>query len=208
MPENRPFGVAALTLAGLLVLELVLLLVGISASSVVEKGLDLDHDGAPDWLGGMFGWLNAGRVPLLVLLMLLLGGFAAVGYALQSVVHAAVGSWLPAWIASAAAFVGTLPIARAGSRLTARIVPRDETYVAEQADFIGGTATVTVGPLDQGRPGRVRLRDRHGNWHFLIARAAAGQGPFAIGATVLLVEHQGGVYLAIAPDTELMTKTN
>ena len=41
----------------------------------------------------------------------------------------------------------------------------------ENADLVGRTAEVTVGPLDDGLPGRVKLRDAHGNWHFPRARA-------------------------------------
>jgi len=38
-----------------------------------------------------------------------------------------------------------------------RIIPaHDETYAVNEADFVGHVAVVTIGPLDQGLPGRVR----------------------------------------------------
>lgn len=205
LPETRPFGIAGLTLVGLLVLEIVSLLIGLSASGLLDKGIHFDHDGDMGWFGGIFGWLNAGHVPLLVLLMLLLGLFAAFGYVLQSLMLGVAGHALPAWMAGSAAFVAAIPATRRCSRAIARIVPGDETYAAEHADFIGRTAVVTIGPLDQGKPGRVKLQDTHGNWHFLISRAAPGHGPFPTGSTVLLVEHAAGIFSVIAPDDILLT---
>jgi len=52
-------------------------------------------------------------------------------------------------------------------------------------------------PLDQGLPGRVRVKDQHGNWHVLRARAAKGEGPLGIGSSVLLVDHKANVFIAI-----------
>src|SRR3954462_5915857 len=92
-PETKPFGIAALILCGLVAIELAGLVIGISASSIVDKGFGghadghaaghaEDHDG---WLGGILGWINPGRVPILIVMMLALGAFAATGYVVQSV---------------------------------------------------------------------------------------------------------------------------
>ena len=66
----------------------------------------------------------------------------------------------------------SLPVIRVTSRGIARIIPRDETYAVNEADFVGHVAEVSIGPLDQGLPGRVRLKDVFGNWHSLVARAS------------------------------------
>jgi membrane protein implicated in regulation of membrane protease activity len=206
-PEARPFAVAALILIGLVGIELVGLLVGLSLSQWVDHSLDhaadhsADHEG-DGHVAGALDWLNAGRVPLMVLLMLALGAFAAVGFALE-VVARAVWMPLPALAASVLAVLAAVPVVRGGSRVLSRFVPRDETYAVEPADLVGRTAEVTMGPLDAGIPGRVKLRDAHGNWHFPRARAAAGQAPMAIGSTVLLVEWKGTAFLAIPAPSDL-----
>ena len=83
-----------------------------------------------------------------------------------------VGTAVPVSIAALAAAAGSIPVIRATSRGIARIIPRDETYAVTDADFVGKVAVVSIGPLDQGLPGRVRLKDVFGNWHTVPARAS------------------------------------
>ena len=138
-----------------------------SARSSARNNLEADGDSG---LGGLFLWINAGRLPLLVLIILALGVFAIAGFFLQGLAHG-VGLSIPASIAAIAAAGFSLPVIRLTSRGIARIIPRDETYAVDEADFIGHVAEVSIGPLDQGLPGRVRLKDVFGNWHSLVARA-------------------------------------
>ena len=93
--------------------------------------------------------------------------FSIAGFFLQGLAHG-VGISVPASIAALAAAAGSIPVIRVTSRGIARIIPRDETYAVEEADFIGHVAEVSIGPLDQGLPGRVRLKDVFGNWHSLV----------------------------------------
>lgn len=212
-PETRPFTVAALIVVGLVGVEVIALLIGFSVSEWVDghaSGLHADGHGdasadAHGSFGSLLDWLNTGRVPLLVLIMLALGGFAVTGFVLEAIARA-LWTPLPALVAVPAALAVTVPFVRAGSRAIARVVPRDETYAVDVADFVGCTAEVTVGPLDQGLPGRVRVRDVHGNWHVERARAAKGQTPMAVGATVLLVDRDGATFLAIPAPADLVER--
>ena len=167
-PDVRPFAVAATIMLALGGIELLTTLVGFSLSQVVGKDIEADGDSG---LGGLFLWINAGRLPLLILIILALGVFAIAGFFLQGLAHG-VGLSIPASIAAIAAAGFSLPVIRLTSRGIARIIPRDETYAVEEADFIGHVAEVSIGPLDQGLPGRVRLKDVFGNWHSLVARAS------------------------------------
>ncbi|MEK1932472.1 MAG: OB-fold-containig protein [Pararhizobium sp.] len=202
-PECLPFAIAAVMLAALTAIEILCLLVGFSLGEVIDKaGID-DHSG----IAGLLSWLNVGGVPVLILVMLFLGYFAMIGFIVQSITQA-VWAPLPAVVAAVPAFVLSLPAVRASSRTVARIVPRDETYAVDLSEFIGRSAEVSVGPLDQGLPGRVRVKDRHGNWHTLRARAAKSEEPIAIGATVLLVDHVSNVYVAIRAPSDILTSQN
>lgn len=196
-PESRPFAIAATLLVGLVGIEVLMLLIGVSISDFVEKSLDL-HD------GGGLNWLNVGGVPLLILIMIALGAFAGIGFAIQGVARA-VAIPLPALVASMGALALAVPVIRSGSRVVARIVPRDETYAVELADLVGRTGQVSRGPLDQGLPGSVHLKDGHGNWHTVRARASKDQAPMPTGASVLLVDLQGGIFIAIPAPADLNT---
>lgn len=196
--DALPFAVCAIILACLTGMEILCLLVGFSFSHVVEKAWPGDHAG----LTGLLSWLNVGGVPILILIMLLLGTFSIAGFVLQ-VIATAIVAPLPVLVASVAAFFSALYITRSSSRVVARIVPRDESYVVHLSDFIGRSGEVTVGPLDQALPGRVRLKDQYGNWHLLRARAAPNEKAIAIGTQVLLVDHVSDIFIAIPAPADL-----
>ncbi|MET0878228.1 MAG: OB-fold-containig protein [Tardiphaga sp.] len=201
-PDVRPFAVAATIMLALGGIELLTTLVGFSLSQVVGKDIEADGDSG---LGGLFLWINAGRLPLLVLIILALGVFAIAGFFLQGLAHG-VGLSIPASIAAIAAAGFSLPVIRLTSRGIARIIPRDETYAVEEADFIGHVAEVSIGPLDQGLPGRVRLKDVFGNWHSLVARASPDSTPLPVGASVLLVDRDAKSFIAISAPADLIAQ--
>lgn len=211
-PGFQPFTIAALVLLGLCAVEGVSLLFGHSISGTIDSILHIDHPdmdadahvdhaGALDlhggdhpagnFLGTFYDWLNAGRVPLLILLMAGLGAFAVTGLVLQTIAMHATPAPLPALIASAIAFVAVIPTTRFVSRLIARILPRDESYAIEEADLIGRTGTVTLGPVEAESAGRAKVEDRFGNAHFPRIRAAREGLVIQQGAKILVVDRIG-----------------
>lgn len=201
-PGFYPFTIAALVLVGLVVVEIGALVVGLSLSSLADAGFpDHPDHGDHGLLAGWMSWLNAGRVPMLVLIMIWLASFAVGGFVLQGVAQAVLAP-LPTLVASLAMLVLAMPATRVLSRWTGRIIPRDETTAIAQAEFIGLTGTVTLGPLDQGKPGLVRVKDRHGNIHVLRAKAARGH-VIPADAVVLVVDGAGGLFEAIPAPAEL-----
>jgi len=201
-PDVRPFTVAAAIMMTLGGIELLTTLVGFSISELLGKDLAVEAD-SDSGLGGMFLWINAGRLPLLILIILALGVFSIAGFFLQGLAHG-VGLSVPVSIAALAAAACSIPAIRVTSRGIARIIPRDETYVVNEADFIGHVAEVSIGPLDQGLPGRVRLKDVFGNWHSVAARASPESTPLPVGASVLLVDRDARCFIAISAPADLI----
>ena len=203
-PDVRPFAVAAAIMVSLGGIELLTMIVGFSISELVGHDFGLDSD-SHNGIGGLFLWINAGRLPLLILIILALGIFSIAGFLLQGIAHGA-GAVLPVPIAALAALGLSIPVIRVTSRGIARIIPRDETYAVNEADFVGHVAEVSIGPLDQGLPGRVRLKDVHGNWHSVAARASSDSVPLPVGARVLLVDRDNRSFVAISAPTDLITQ--
>jgi hypothetical protein len=203
-PDVRPFAVAAAIMMALGGIELLAMLIGFSIGELFGKEVAVDVDSG-DGLGGLFLWINAGRLPLLILIILALGAFSVAGFFLQGLAHG-VGISIPVWIAAIAAAGFSLPVIRVTSRGIARIIPRDETYAVDDADFIGHVAEVSIGPLDQGLPGRVRLKDVFGNWHSLVARASPESTPLPVGASVLLVDRDARSFIAISAPADLIAQ--
>jgi Protein of unknown function (DUF1449) len=203
-PEVRPFAVAAAIMVALGGIELLTMLVGFSIGELLSKDIEVDAD-HHDALGGLFLWINAGRLPLLILIILALGLFSITGFLLHGIAHGA-GVTLPASIASLVAAAGSIPLIRSLSRGIARIIPRDESYAVNEADFVGHVGEVSIGPLDQGLPGRVRLKDVFGNWHTVSARASHDSTALPVGASVLLVDRDARSFIAISAPTDLIAQ--
>ncbi|WP_028345681.1 OB-fold-containig protein [Bradyrhizobium murdochi] len=203
-PDVRPFAIAAAIMLALGGIELLATLVGFSISELLGKEVTVEADHA-NGLGGLFLWINAGRLPLLILIILALGTFSIAGFFLQGLAHG-VGISLPVSIAALAAAACSIPAIRVTSRGIAKIIPRDETYAVDEADFIGHVAEVSIGPLDQGLPGRVRLKDVFGNWHSLVARASPESTPLPVGASVLLVDRDAKSFIAISAPADLIAQ--
>jgi hypothetical protein len=203
-PDVRPFAISAaimLTLGGI---ELLTMIIGFSISELIGKDFALESE-SHSAIGGLFLWINAGRLPLLILMILALGVFAIAGFLLQGIAHG-VGMAVPVTLAALAAAALSLPAVRVSSRGIARIIPRDETYAVDEADFVGHVAEVSIGPLDQGLPGKVRLKDVFGNWHSLVARASPESTPLPVGASVLLVDRDAKSFIAISAPADLITQ--
>jgi Protein of unknown function (DUF1449) len=203
-PDVRPFAISAaimLTLGGI---ELLTMIVGFSISELIGKDFALESE-SHSAIGGLFLWINAGRLPLLILMILALGVFAIAGFLLQAVAHS-LGTAVPVTLAALAAAAISLPAIRVTSRGIAHIIPRDETYAVDEADFIGHVAEVSIGPLDQGLPGRVRLKDVFGNWHSVVARASPDSTPLPVGASVLLVDRDARSFIAISAPADLIAQ--
>ncbi|TCL74642.1 OB-fold-containig protein [Rhizobium sp. BK251] len=202
-PECAPFAAAALMMAGLTAIEVLAMLLGFSFGEMIDKPHTDGHEG----IAGLLSWLNVGGVPILVLILMALGLFSIAGFVIQAISNA-LWTPLPALAATVPAIVLAVPLVRASSRTVARIVPRDETYAVDLSDFVGRTAEVTIGPLNQGLPGRIRLKDAHGNWHSLRAKAAKDERPLAVGARILLVDRRADIFIAVSAPDELIAPGN
>ena len=203
-PDVRPFAISAAIMVALGGIELLTTLVGFSISEFLGKDFAIESD-TDSGLGGMFLWVNAGRLPLLILLILALGLFSIAGFFLQGLAHGA-GLSIPTLVAALASAAVSLPAIRVTSRGIARIIPRDETYVVDEADFVGHVAEVSIGPLDQGLPGKVRLKDVFGNWHSVAARASPESTTLPVGASVLLVDRDAKSFIAISAPADLIAQ--
>ncbi|MGJ4993156.1 OB-fold-containig protein [Bradyrhizobium sp. HKCCYLS3077] len=201
-PEVRPFAVAAVMIVLVGGVEIGSMLLGLSISELLGHAVDLGHDSDSGSLGQVLSWINVGGVPLMICILLALGIFSISGFLLQDAVRL-VGWPLPASAAGVLAAVITVPLLRSSTRTIARLVPQDESYAVGLADLVGRTGEVAVGPLDGGLPGRVRVKDIHGNWHTVTATAAPGSPALPKGAAVLLVDRKDGRFLAIAAADEL-----
>lgn len=164
--------------------------------------LDADVDGDLDLLG----WLGLGRLPLLMLIVVFLGAFSALGLLGQQLAHDLLGEYQSAWLAGPAAFALALPATGLGARLLARVLPRDETSAVELDTLTGRRARIVTGQAARGCPARARVEDRFGQPHYVMVEPNSPVERFAEGETVLLVRREADRFRAISRGDQLLPR--
>jgi hypothetical protein len=159
-------------------------------------GHDVDIDGDGDWLS----WLGVGRLPLLMLLVVFLASFASIGLIGQQIAHDVIGHFFPSLIAAPAAGVAAIPVTSAIANILARIMPKDETTAIGIDQLVGLHAEIIVGRATQGSPAKARVRDFHGQVHFVMAEPDNPESSFVEGDEILLVRRENHVFRAIISD--------
>ena len=225
--QNVAFTVALAVTLAIATLETVSLILGLGLSDLidgllpdfdadidvdidVDADVDVDGDFSPEVPGASdtnvfmwaFGWLNAGRVPMLILLICFLGIYSVIGFLAQLIVQPVIGL-LPAIVIGPAALVATVPLTRLASRAVAHMVPREESFAVSDREFVGLVGSVTLGPVDRETPGKAKVTDRHGDVHFARVRAAEAGARFELGDRVLLVKRDGHIFDVIPPPDSL-----
>ncbi len=201
---NLPFSVALTVMILIAVLEGVSVVLGLGLSSILDTllpDLNIDADGAAagqaSGLTGFLNWLHVGKVPALILLILFLTAFGLIGLALQSLTERLLGHYLPAYAASIPAVLLALPVLRYAGRGLARVMPGDETEAVSEASFIGRVATIILGTAKADSPAQAKLRDQHGQSHYVMVIPDEEGAAFPAGTRVLLVRQEGHVFFAV-----------
>ncbi|MGF7149724.1 membrane protein implicated in regulation of membrane protease activity [Sphingomonas zeicaulis] len=190
--ENIAFSIA---------LALMVLIGLVEALGLGAASIDLDLDlHLPDAAGPLH-WLGVGRVPLMAVLIAFLAAFGLVGLAGQQVALELTGTLFSPLIAIPAAAATALPVTAVASRLLGRVLPQDETTAIDVATLVGRTGQIVVGTARQGAPARARVRDEHGQSHYVLVEPDDAGQALGEGETVLLVRREASLFRAIAYDT-------
>jgi hypothetical protein len=192
-PETWPFGAALAVMVGLFVIEGIGVLVAVSPSSLLDSLVPDSLDGA----NGLLGWLHVGKVPVLILLGLFLGGFAVAGYVVQSTVSAMSFGLLPAWLASIPAFFAALSATKILGGLFSRFVPLEQTSAVSESSLIGRAGVITEGIAKRGLGAQAKVRDAHGHFHYILVEPDLDDAILNEGEPIVLVKKLGAHYRAI-----------
>lgn len=200
-PETWPFGASLAVMVGLSIVEGAGLMLAHSPSHALESLLP----SPPDGVDGPLAWLHVGKVPLLVLLVLFLAGFAIAGYVVQTAAQGIAGELLPAWLACIPAFLAAVSTVKGVGGLLARIIPGDETSAVSEQSLIGRPGLIIAGTAREGTAAQAKMRDAHGRVHYLMVEPDIAGQTFAEGKSVILVRKAGARFKCIAnPHPDLL----
>jgi hypothetical protein len=198
---TMPFSVSLLVLAGIVLIEIVLLLVGTHFFGLLDDLIpdlhaDLDHDGGHELsFGKVLHFVGFGRVPFMMVLMSFLATFGLAGFVIQWVSAGVIGRALPYAGAIPLAFALALPATGRICAVLARILPKEQTSAVSAATFIGREAVVKYGAATVALPATAAVLDEHGRTHFIQVKAQGDDDHVAEGGTLLIVGNVDGFFI-------------
>ena len=216
-PHSLPFAIALAVVAGLFVLEIISSILGATVLGLGGEGLDLDVGldadfdlsadidiETPDLAAdievgpsGLLTWLGARDVPFLIWLVSFLTMFGLFGLIIQSGIANLFGAPLPALIASALASIPALAVTRVVANWVALLMPKTETSAMRTRHLGGHSGTITQGTAKRGKPAEAKIKDRHGNIHYLRVEPLDDDGEFTQGADITLIRKRGDRFFVI-----------
>jgi hypothetical protein len=189
--QTWPFTVATFLMLLIAVVEGIAMLVGATLSESLQQALPDSWDDVGPF-DKLLGWLYVGRVPMLVLLVLFLAGFALTGFALNMAAYRFFGGWAPLLISVPAALFASLPIVHILGAGLARIIPQDQTYAVSFESLVGRVATIVTGTARQGYPAQARVPNEHGQNLYVMVEPDAEGVTFKSGERILLTKQISG----------------
>lgn len=145
---------------------------GVDADADAGVDVDVDADAdAPTGGAGALALLGVGQLPLMLILMVFLGCFGALGLLANTLVVGVTGGY-PGWALFAVLLLSAaaaLPLTGALGRQVARVAARSTTAVTS-AQLVGRVGQVVSAGVSRSY-GRVQVRDAHGSLHTVFAVA-------------------------------------
>jgi len=185
-------------------LAALLLMLLIGAVEAAGLGAGLGHDGLDGNDASLLGWLNIGRLPLLMVIVVFLFAFGVTGLVLQQLIAGVFRHPAPAWLAGPLAAAIALPFTRVLGRLLARVLPGDETTAVSRETLVGRVAVIVTGAARFGSPAQARVRDAHGQTHYVMVEPDEDGQVFEQGTSVIIVRNAGARFLAIRNESEAL----
>jgi len=201
--QNSIFTMALVLMGMIAILEGASTVIGMGISELLESMLpnvefDVATPDAPQSvLSKLLGWINFGKVPLLIIMVCFLSAFGVVGYLLQYFTQGLTSVLLPQLIAVPIAFVIAMPFVRLFTSMLEKIMPRDESSALKEESFVGAMVTITLGTAKKGSPAEAKLTDVHGQTHYFMVQPEDEEEQFEQGSSVLLLRPSSNGFYAI-----------
>ncbi|MDX8348667.1 YqiJ family protein [Cognatiyoonia sp. IB215446] len=222
-PEAAPFSIALSVVAGLFMLEIIALILGGSVlaagSDAPDVDIDMDADfdvdldaefdvdaemdveiDAPDTdiaPSGMLGWLGLKDAPFMIWLVSFLTIFGLSGLVILQAGTALTGLALPLIATVPAATLISAYCTRFIAAVVAAIMPKTES-TAMRTRFLGGHhGVITQGTARRGRPAEAKIKDRHGNIHYLRVEPLEDDVEIPQGRDVHVIRKRDGMFFVV-----------
>ncbi len=175
--DNVLFFTAIALVLVMAVIELVgFLVAGCDILMMIDSLLpDLDADpdfDDPSIFGQVFGWAKHKDCPTAIWTVIFLGLFGVIGVLFQLAVKEASGTTLQFALAGAIVSVPSILITSKICKGLGESVFKTTTQAVTIDSLIGSDGAVVTGTMTNNRFAEVKIRDKHGKYHYIMCRAA------------------------------------
>jgi Protein of unknown function (DUF1449) len=175
------------------------------AGTITPSFMDVDTDG--DSSGGPLAYLNAGQLPLTLFVASVAAVFGLTGLGVQQIATAMAGAPLPLLAAIPIATIASIPGTHMISRSLGALLPKTETTAISSDDLIGREGEIMAGTGKRGTPVQVKLRDEHGQPHYIMVEPVRDDDTLSQGQSVIITSRDGAIYLAIKTVAQVLKES-
>jgi hypothetical protein len=130
--------------------------------------------------------------------------FGSAGFVTQWTSKVLTGSLVSALVASGIALLPALIIHSYVAKGIGYFTSRDDSTAVHSDAFVGKTATVVLGQTTKGKPTQAKLRDQHGQTHYLLIEPHREEDTLHVGDEVVIVSRNGSLFEAMPNDIDLI----
>lgn len=146
---------------------------------------------------GILDWIGIKEVPVLIWLVSFLSFFGLTGLILQSVSFGIFGGLIPGLIASILVLFPAMRGAKFLASTLATIMPKHESSAVSKRFLGGHHGTITQGTAKRGKPAEAKIKDRHGNTHYLRVEPLDDKDEIPQGRSVHVIRKRNGMFFVV-----------
>ena len=129
--------------------------------------------------------------------------FGILGLAVQGFLYSSFGFLMPVSIGWLPILFIALPFARMAGKAVAKILPADETSAISLEELVGKVAVITLGVSKRSHPAEAKVKDEHGQSHYVMVEPEEDDITFQQTDQVILVRRENGIFYCIAKPIDL-----
>lgn len=207
LPQNSVFLISIIIIIIMAFVEVISVLLGVSISEAIDNLLpdvEVESDIEADLSVPVLDWLNFGKVPFLILIIIFLTFFGLSGFIIQGIFFKIFSVLMPEIVAIIIALVPTFIVVHFIGKIISKILPQVETTAVNINSLKGRIAKITIGTATCDNPAEAKVKDKYGKTHYVRVIPGDIEESFIQGEKVVLTKLYSGIFKAEKIDADLL----
>lgn len=207
LPQNSVFLISIIIIIIMAFVEVISVLLGVSISEAIDNLLpdvEVEGDIEADLSVPVLDWLNFGKVPFLILIIIFLTFFGLSGFIIQGIFFKIFSVLMPEIVAIIIALVPTFIVVHFIGKIISKILPQVETTAVNINSLKGRIAKITIGTATCDNPAEAKVKDKYGKTHYVRVIPGDIEESFIQGEKVVLTKLYSGIFKAEKIDADLL----